>query len=707
MRRPWRARDFRSKNMHMTKLLATLALVSCATAGFAEEAKAPSTAANPPAGSKAEGGFDISALDKSVDPCVDFYQFACGGWRKANPIPPDQVRWGRFNELAERNRNVLHDILEQVKAPRPGRSPIETQVGDYYAACMDDSTIEKQGTKPIDPILKSVDVMTSKEDLFRRLGEHDAAALPTLFSFGAAPDLHDSKQTVASLGQGGLGLPDRDDYLKDDAKSKEKRERYVEHVTKMLQLLGETAAQANADAQTVLRIETGLAKASLDRVAMRDPKNRDNPMTVAELEQLAPSYDWDAYFAGTGAPAFTKLNLRSKPFFQEGNAVVQGTPIADWKTYLRWHVARGAAPYLGAAFVQEDFRFNRQYLNGAKEMEPRWKRCVQATDRDLGDALGRIYVEKTFGADGKARMNKMIEALTAALREDIASLPWMTPATKQKALAKLQAFNTGKVGYPGKWKDYGSIAVRRDDYFGNSRRAQVFEVERSYARIDKPTDRTLWGMTPPTVNAYYNSANNEIVFPAGILQPPFFDRTMDDAVNFGGIGVVIGHEYTHGFDDQGSKFDADGNFENWWTAEDLAAFKERTDCIAKEYDAFVPVKDPVNGDVHVNGRLTLGENTADNGGARVAYRALLKSLEGKPRPSIDGFTPEQRFFLGFANVWCQNVTEQSARQLAQTDPHSPGEFRVIGTITNMEEFQKAFSCKVGQPMVRENACRAW
>jgi putative endopeptidase len=691
----------------MRKLLTTVLSISCAAAGYAGDTRPSAAAGDPPSAAKSEGGFEISALDKSVDPCVDFYQFACGGWRKANPIPPDQTRWGRFNELAERNRNVLHDILEQVKDPRPGRTPIEAQVGDYYAACMDESGIEKQGTRPIDPVLKSVDAIASREGLFRRLGENDAAALPTLFNFGAAPDLHDSKQTVANVGQGGLGLPDRDDYLKDDAKSKEKRERYVEHVTRMLQLIGEGADEAKADAQTVLRIETGLAKAHLDRVAMRDPKNRDNPMTVAELKQMAPAFDWDTYLAATGAPRFTRLNVRSRPFFQDGNAVVQGTPVADWKTYLRWHVVRAAAPYLGSAFVEQDFRFNRQYLNGAKEMEPRWKRCVQATDRDLGDALGRIYVERTFGADGKARMNKMIEALTAALREDIEGLPWMTPATKEKALAKLKAFNTGKVGYPDKWKDYASVTVRRDDYFGNSRRAQVFETRRAYARIDKPTDRTLWGMTPPTVNAYYNSANNEIVFPAGILQPPFFDRTMDDAVNFGGIGVVIGHEYTHGFDDQGSKFDAEGNFENWWTAEDLAAFKERTDCIAKEYDGFVSVQDPVNGDVHLNGRLTLGENTADNGGARVAFRALQKSLEGKERTPIDGFTPEQRFFLGFANVWCQNVTEQSARQLAQTDPHSPGRFRVIGTITNMEEFQKAFSCKAGQPMVRENACRAW
>jgi putative endopeptidase len=691
----------------MTKLLATLVLASCATAGYAGDSPAPAKPANAPPASKSDGGFDIGALDRSVDPCVDFYQFACGGWRKANPIPPDQSRWGRFNELAERNRDVLHDILEHVKDPRPGRSPLEAQVGDYYAACMNESAVEKQGTTPIEPILRGVDAIASKEDLFRRLGEHDAAALPTLFRFGAAPDLHDSKQTIASLGQGGLGLPDRDDYLKDDAKSKEKRERYLAHVAKMLQLLGETADNAKADADTVLRIETGLAKAHLDRVALRDPKNRDNAMTLAELKQLAPAFDWDTYLAAAGAPHFTRLNVTSKPFFQDGNAVVQGTPIADWKTYLRWHVVDAAAPYLTAPFVEEDFRFNRQYLSGTKEIEPRWKRCVQATDRDLGDSLGRIYVDRTFGPEGKARMGKMIEAITAALREDIASLTWMTPATKQKALAKLQAFNKGKVGYPDQWKDYSSIAIRRDDYFGNSRRARVFEVNRLYARIDKPTDRTLWGMTPPTVNAYYNSANNEIVFPAGILQPPFFDRTIDDAVNFGGIGVVIGHEYTHGFDDQGSKFDADGNFENWWTADDLSAFKERTDCIAKEYDGFVSVIDPANGDVHLNGRLTLGENTADNGGARVAYRALQKALDGKERKSIDGFTPEQRFFLGFANVWCQNGTEQSYRQLAMTDPHSPGQFRVVGTITNMEEFRQAFSCKPGQPMVRENACRAW
>jgi putative endopeptidase len=685
--------------------LVFLIFISCTgVAAAGAESPAPEPAETT---AKSSAAFNVGNLDKTVDPCVDFYQFACGGWRKANPIPADQTRWGRFSELAERNRDVLHEILEQAREAKPTRSPLEAKVGDYYAACMDEPGIEKEGTAALKPILARVDAVQSKKDLFRLFAEHEAQALPVLFRFGSAPDLHDSRRTVATVGQGGLGLPDRDDYLKDDPKSKEKREKYVEHVARMLQLVGESPERAAVGAQTVLRIETALAKAHLDRVSMRDPKNRDNFMTVDALEQLAPGFDFASYFPATGAPRFTQLNVVPKQFFEQASAVVESTPVSDWKVYLHWHVARAAAPYLGSAFVQEDFRFNRAYLNGAKEMEPRWKRCVQATDRALGDALGQLYVEKTFGAEGKARMARMIEAITAALRDDIETLPWMTADTKKKALAKLAAFNKGKVGYPDQWKDYGSVVIKRNDFMGNSQRAQVFEVKRSFARIDKPTDRTLWGMTPPTVNAYYNAANNEIVFPAGILQPPFFDRQMDDAVNFGGIGVVIGHEYTHGFDDQGSKFDAEGNLENWWTPDDLKAFQERTSCIAKEYDGFVSVKDPANGDVHLNGKLTLGENTADNGGARVSYLALQKALAGKDRQPLEGYTPEQRFFLGFANVWCQNVTEQAARQLAQNDSHSPGEFRVNGTVSNMPEFASAFGCKAGQPMVRENMCRAW
>ena len=695
----------------MTRPLGFLLLVTCAfaPAAAAQDAFAPAGADAGGAATAAQsaGGYDIRALDRSVDPCLDFYEFACGGWRKANPIPADQTRWGRFNELAERNREELHAILEKAKAPAATRSPIEAKVGDYYAACMDEPGLEAKGLQPIQPMLARVAALDSRKALFRLLGEHEAEGLPALFPFGSAPDMHDSGQTIASLGQGGLGLPDRDDYLKDDAKSKEKREKYVEHVARMLELAGESAAEAKADAAVVLRLETALASAHLSRVEMRDPKNRDNPMTKDELQKLAPAFEWSEYLPATGAPRFARLNLTSRKYFTEGNAVVEATPLDEWKKYLRWHLVDGAAPYLGSALVQEDFRFNRAFLQGAMEIEPRWKRCVQAADRGLGDALGQLYVERTFGADAKARMKAMIEAITAALREDIESLPWMTPDTRQKALQKLAAFSSSKVGYPAEWKDYSSVEVRRDDYFGNSRRARVFDTRRDQELIGKPTDRTFWGMTPPTVNAYYNAANNEIVFPAGILQPPFFDRNIDDPVNFGGIGVVIGHEYTHGFDDQGSQFDALGNLSNWWTPDDRKEFLERTDCIAKEYDGFVSVKDAVGGDVHLNGRLTLGENAADNGGLRVALMALEKRLAGQPRAPGDGVTPEQRFFLGFANVWCQNVTEAAARQLAQTDPHSPGAFRVVGSVGNMPEFARAFGCKAGQPMVRENACRAW
>jgi endothelin-converting enzyme/putative endopeptidase len=684
----------------MKKKLPVLLAVLLATARAA-------TAQPPAPAAKAPGALDVAALDRSVDPCTNFYEFACGGWRKANPIPADQTRWGRFNELAERNREDLRAILEKAMAPGASRSPVEAKVGDYYAACMDEPGIEARGTEPVRPILERVAAVDSKAAFFQLLGRHESEALPALFRFGSAPDMHDSRQTIASVGQGGLGLPDRDDYLDEDAKSREKRERYVEHVARVLELGGATPAQAKEDAATVLRVETALAAAHLRRVEMRDPRNRDNPMSVEELQRLAPAFEWGEYLKATGAPAFARLNVTSRKYFAEGNAVVLATPLADWKAWLRWHVLRTAAPFLGSAFVNEDFRFNRAYLQGAKEIEPRWKRCVQATDRALGDALGQLYVEKTFGADGKARMARMIEAITAAMREDIETLDWMTPETKKKALAKLAAFDASKVGYPDRWKDYSSVEVRRDDHFGNSRRARVFEVKRELARIDRPTDRTLWGMTPPTVNAYYSAANNEIVFPAGILQPPFFDRAIDDPVNFGAIGVVIGHEYTHGFDDQGSKFDADGNLANWWTEADRRAFDERTACFAKQYEGYVVVKDEANGDVRLNGRLTLGENTADNGGLRVAWAALQKALAGRPRAEVDGFTPEQRFFLGFANVWCQNVTEAAARQLAQNDTHSAGAFRVIGSVSNMPEFAEAFSCRAGQPMVRENACRAW
>ena len=652
-------------------------------------------------------GIDLSALDKSVDPCVDFYQYSCGNWRKTHPIPADKGSYGRFVELIDRNQEVLKNLLEKASDSNSTRTPIEAKVGDYYAACMDTKTVEAKGASPLQPWLERINNLKTRADVIATAGELRKHGVNALFSFYPSPDLKDSTITLANVDQGGITLPDRDYYLKTDAKSVEVRAKYVEHVQKMFELLGDKPEAAAAEAKSIMALETEWAKASMDRVARRDPKNRDHKMTHEALLQLAPNFDFDTYLKAVDSPSFTQLNVGNPDFFKQLNDKIASTSVDDLKTYLRWRVLNSTAQLLSSPFVDETFRFGGQYMRGAKELEVRWKRCARFTDGDLGEALGQLYVEKTFGADGKARMKNMVDALTEALRDDIKGLSWMTDPTKKRALEKLEAFNRNKVGYPDKWRDYSSVKIARDDFFGNSRRADDFEVKRRDSKIGKPVDKTEWGMTPPTVNAYYNGSFNEIVFPAGILQPPFFNRDADDAVNFGGIGVVIGHEFTHGFDDQGRKFDPKGNLNDWWTEADANAFKERAKCVSDEYSGFTSVKDPKNGDVHLNGDLTLGENTADNGGARIAYNALEETLEHKRKKSIDGFTPEQRFFLGFANIWCQNTSEQDARLRAQTDPHSPGEFRVNGTVSNMPEFQKAFGCKAGQPMVRENACRVW
>jgi putative endopeptidase len=648
--------------------------------------------------------FDISAIDKSIDPCVDFYQYACGTWMKNNPVPPDKARWGRFDQLFERNLYILRDILTESEAPGK-HSPPATMVGAFYGSCMDESAIEKRGTAPLTAELERISGIKTKADLIQEIAYLHRNATPALFAFYPQPDMHDSAATIAYLDQGGITLPDRDYYIKDDLKSVETRQKYVEHVEKMFELAGDKPEVATAEAKTVLAVETGLAQASMDRTVRRDPKTRDHKMTVADIAAAAPNFDLTVYFADNGSPKFTSLNVGNPEFFEQVNKQLNTQPLDDWKVYLRWRIISDYAPALTHAFVEEDFNFNGKYLSGQKEMEPRWKRCVKATDANLGMALGKLYVDRTFGAEGKERTLKMVQGIESAMRQDIGQLTWMSDVTKKKAYEKLNAI-VNNIGYPDSWRDYSSVAIKADDYAGNTVRAGAFEVLRQYKKIDRPTDRKDWNMTPPTVNAYYRPSMNDINFPAGILQPPFYGKLMDDAVNYGGVGVVIGHELTHGFDDQGRKYDAQGNFRDWWTAEDAKEFEQRADCTANEYSGFVSVKDD-KGEVKLNGKLTLGENTADNGGLKLAYMALTSIIGDTPVKPLDGYTAPQRFFLAYGQIWCQNVTDQEARKRVLTDPHSPGRWRVNGAVQNSAAFQQAFGCKAGQPMVAENACRVW
>ena len=618
-----------------------------------------------------------------------------------NPIPPDQSVWSRGNELSERNRVILQNILEKSASTSRKRTDVEQKIGDFYASCMDEQAIEKLGAQPLQADLDSIQEMKAKSALRNELVRLHLLGVNAFFNFSSGPDAKDSMKMIGQADQGGLSLPDRDYYLKYDAKSVELRTQYLAHVTKMLQLLGEPAEKAATDANAVMRIETDLAKGSLDRVSRRDPQQTYHKLTVHELFSLNPAIDWPKYFDGVGAPAIADLNVAVPNFFRTLESVLVQTNLDDIKTYLRWHLVHAEVSFLPKAFVDEDFNFFKRTLTGAKELQPRWKRCVAAVDGDLGFALGQKYVEETFGAEGKTRTLKMVQEIEKALKDDIQSLSWMTPATKEEAMVKLRAV-ANKIGYPDNWRDYSSVKVVRGEAVGNDERATEFEIRRVMGKIGKQVDRTEFFMTPPTVNAYYDPTQNNINFPAGILQPPYYDNKMDAAVNYGGIGAVVGHELTHGFDDSGRQFDPQGNLSDWWTAEDAKEFQKRAECFIQEYSSFIAVEN-----VHLNGKLTLGENTADNGGVRLAFMALMDALKEKPQGKIDGYTAEQRFFLGWGQVWCQNTRPETARLRAQVDPHSPGRDRVNGVVSNMPEFQQAFACKIGQPMVREPACRVW
>ena len=645
---------------------------------------------------------DISAMDKSVDPCVDFYHYSCGGWVQKNPIPPDQTSWSVYGKLYVDNLTYLRGILEEAAAAKD-RDPVTQKIGDYYASCMNETLVEKLGTKPMQPDLAVVEDVNSVNDLASVIARFQLKGIGVPFDFGPKQDPDDSDKMIVGVEQGGLGLPDRDYYVKDDAKAKETRERYVQHVQKMFELLGDSPDVAKKNAAVVMRMETSLARASLTRVERRDPYKEKHKMTVPDLYKIAPDFNWKQFFSDAGVPKFEILNVSWPDFFKDVNAQLKSASLADWKTYLRWHLAHSRAPYLSSAFVNENFDFYRKYLRGATELQPRWKRCVQYVDNDLGEALGQAYVRKTFGPELKSSTVEMTQQIEDAMAVRIQQLDWMSPTTKQQALVKLKAIRN-KVGYPDKWRDYSSVEILPDDFYGNNIRATQFEEKRQIAKIGQPVDRTEWDMTPPTVNAYYNLQMNDINFPAGVLQPPLYDAKMDAAPNYGNTGSTIGHELTHAFDDEGRQFDAKGNLKDWWTNEDADQFMKHADCVVNQYGQYVIVDD-----IKINSKLTEGEDVADLGGTILAYNAWKQDTKGMTLTDADGFTPDQRFFIGFAQWACENQRPENLRVSAVTNPHSPGRDRINGVVVNMPEFAKAFGCKAGQPMVKpdDKVCRVW
>jgi len=667
-----------------------LVLAACATR--------PKAAAPPP---QQQQGIEVGDLDRGADPCTDFFQFANGAWRAQNPIPGSMQRWSRRWAAGEANKERLRDILDDLRGKTYPSGSVEQLVSDHYGACMDEQRIDAAGIAPLKPLLDRIDGIRSSADVQRVIRELHRVAVQAPFPLGAIPDLHDPTFVVADVGVGGLGMPDRDYYLKPELRFSEAREKYRAHVARMLQLAG--SADPQGDAETVFAFEKRLAEASLDKVARRNPNNLDHNTRFEDLTAQAPHFDWAAYFEEAGLPR-KDLNVEEPKFVAQVEKELAGTPPLAWRTYLRWQLLASAAPWLSRPFAQESFDFNEAYLGGVKEMKPRWKRCAESTDELLGEALGRKYVERYFPPAAKARAQELVGNLLAAMKDAIGELTWMGPTTKQKALEKLATFNP-KIGYPDKWKDYSGVKVRRDAFWADVAEGRKFNVDDQRSTIGKPVDRGRWGMTPPTSNAYYNPLLNEIVFPAGILQPPAFSVDATDAVNYGAIGVVIGHEISHGFDDQGAQFDALGRLSNWWTEKDLLEFKKRGQCVADQFEGYF-----IEPGIHHNGNLVLGESIGDLAGARIAYLAFQKSLEAHPPPpSRSGFTPEQEFFIAWGQFRGDAIRPETQRLMVQTDPHPTGKYRVIGPLSNAPEFQRAFSCKDGSAMVRaaENRCTIW
>jgi putative endopeptidase len=684
----------------MTNRCAAFFLLALA-AGLPAVAAPPASPERPLTALPYTPSLEPSFMDRSVDPCVDFYRFSCGKWLEKNPIPPDRSRWSVYAKVGKDNQRFLWGMLEEAARPAPGRDANTQKVGDYFASCMDLPAIEKAGAAPLRPHLDAIAGMRSKQELAALIGRLYMSMGGTLFGFGSAQDFQNSSQVIGRANAGGTGLPDRDYYLKDDAKSKEIREHYIGLVRRMFELLGDPAPAKSAE--TVMRIETALAKATLSRVDQRDPYKIYHRMQRTGLQALTPSFRWDDYLKAIGEAGLDDFNVTQPEFYREVERQIASNSLDDLKTYLRWHLARGRARYLSSPFVQANFDFYDAYLRGVKEKSPRWKDCVDWVDRDLGEALGEVFVRKAFSPEIKAGTQEMVQHVRSVMEKRIQELPWMEEETKKQALLKLHTMRD-KIGYPERWRDYSALEVRRGDLLGNVERAHAFESRRNLDKIGKPVDKNEWGMTPPTVNAYYNQFVNDMNFPAGVLLPPLYDTRIDAAPSYGNTGSTIGHELTHGFDDEGRQFDAEGNLRDWWTKEDDAEFRKRVQCVADQYAQYTVVDD-----IKINSKLTLGEDVADLGGTIIAYLAWKEATQGQKLEPRDGLTPDQRFFVGFAQWDCGGETPESKRLHAQLDPHSPAEYRINGVVVNIPEFAAAFSCKPGQPMVKEpdKVCRVW